>query len=758
VLCQQVSPPAWGAGRGGIDLALDWSRAASARLRAVGASVLVHAGGLVVASFEPSELADVLELALDLAAEAPVPVGIAVALGDLGIDDGVPSGPALERAHYMAVRLAPGAIALDRSAAARAGRWASFLGQVALGARVRAVLLDRAAARPDPALARRWRPQPAGLPPSLKALLPSLEAVLGAEGRRPTVVLRGAPSSDLRELLDEVLAKRPGGPELVVARGTVLGALPLGSLRATVRAHDLADAARPLHRETFAQLELGWVPAREAVVAALSAVVPPSVVLLERPSEIDPATLDVWSAVAAQREDVSLVLHEATDQRLPASLDASAAMELPLPAIRESDARFVAAAVLGPAEPNAVAFVAALGGEGPLGVAAAARLLAARGDLVGGQDDITTLRAGLAARLPASAPLPQLLAECLDRLEDGERPSLEAMAVMAEPAVEAEVLSVLNRDGLPPAVAASALAGLREAGWIERVEFTSGASLSWVSGHLRALVAAGLHPARAAELHRFAFETLEGSPSGQLRRTELALHRVLGGQERAGGMELLDAAAGVRLRGYPRAASRLARVAAAAAPELLDEASRFRLEDEPVFECPARVAEHDEEEFEPPFEAPAPTAVGAQAEDGSGDGELARELAAALRARDAERIEAVAQRALLEGAERSEVARFRAVADLVRGDVEGAARGLSKARSLQQAAPVDRRALLTEATVSLRGGAALNAVRLALRALAEARDERDARGESVAFSVLAASYRALGRDDDALRLERRANA
>lgn len=758
MLCQQVSPAAWATGRGRLHEVADWSRAVSARVRAAGASVLVHAGGVVAASFEPSELPDVIELALGLVAEAPVPIGVGVALGDVGIEDGVPSGPALDRALCIAGRLASGAIALDWSAAVRAGSWALFLGEVALGARVRAVLLDPTAVRPDPGLPRPWRPRATGLTAGLESLVPRVEAVLGvaAEGRRSPLVLRGSPASDARALLEEALSRRSEGPELLLLRGTTLGALPLGSLRAMIRAHDLADASRSPHTEVFAQLERGWSPAREAVVAALSAVVPAGVVLLERPSAIDLATLDVLAEVAAQRSDVSLAVHAAGDERLPEPLGAGAVVELLLPGMRESDARAGAARVLGHAEPRGVAFVAALGSDGPLGLVLASRLGVARGDLVPGADGAPALRAGLEARLPACMPLPQLLAECLDRLEAGQRAALEALAVMAEPVAEGELVSVLGRDGMPPAAAASALAALRESGWIGRVEHASGASLSWVSGHLQTLVAAGLHPARAAELHRFVFEALKAPPEGLLRPAELALHRVLGGQERAGAEQLLGAAADARQSGYARAASRLARLAAGAAPGLLEEAERFRLPEEPPFESATTAL--DEDEPEPSLAPAAPTVVGAEADEGSGDGGLARELAAALRARDAARIEAVAQRALLDGAERSEVARFRAVADFVRGDVEGAARGLSKARSLQQAAPLDRRALLTEATVSLRGGAALAAVRLALRALAEARDDRDARGESVAFSVLAASYRALGREDDAARLERRAHA
>ncbi len=86
----------------------------------------------------------------------------------------------------------------------------------------------------------------------------------------------------------------------------------------------------------------------------------------------------------------------------------------------------------------------------------------------------------------------------------------------------------------------------------------------------------------------------------------------------------------------------------------------------------------------------------------------------------------------------------------------GAARGLVRARSLSPAAPVGRRALLTEAMVALRAGAATQAVRLGLRALAEAREKKDARGESVSLFVMSAAYRALGREEDAASLELRA--
>jgi hypothetical protein len=133
--------------------------------------------------------------------------------------------------------------------------------------------------------------------------------------------------------------------------------------------------------------------------------------------------------------------------------------------------------------------------------------------------------------------------------------------------------------------------------------------------------------------------------------------------------------------------------------------------------------------------------------------EMSREVAQAIRDRDAERIEQIARRAVLEGVGMAEIARLRALADLLRGDVGGAARSLVKARSLVPSAAVGRRALLTEAMVALRAGLPMTAVRFGLRALAEARAEGDSKGESVALFVIAASYRALGRDADASTLE-----
>ncbi len=96
------------------------------------------------------------------------------------------------------------------------------------------------------------------------------------------------------------------------------------------------------------------------------------------------------------------------------------------------------------------------------------------------------------------------------------------------------------------------------------------------------------------------------------------------------------------------------------------------------------------------------------------------------------------------------------MAELARGDLEAARRRLREARTESRGdATTDARYHLAEALLELRDGDPLMGIRAGLAALACSRRREDARGEHAALHTLAACYRALGHEAQALRLESR---
>ncbi|HEY8432879.1 MAG TPA: hypothetical protein VIL20_31120, partial [Sandaracinaceae bacterium] len=133
---------------------------------------------------------------------------------------------------------------------------------------------------------------------------------------------------------------------------------------------------------------------------------------------------------------------------------------------------------------------------------------------------------------------------------------------------------------------------------------------------------------------------------------------------------------------------------------------------------------------------------------------LARDAVRALRARDFAALERAVRRAAAEGRGLGAIARVRAVAELARGDLEAARRHLRESRASGKEDPgATARHHVAEALLEMCGGNPTRGVRAALAALAISRRLADARGEAAALRVLSACYRALGRDDQARRLE-----
>lgn len=325
------------------------------------------------------------------------------------------------------------------------------------------------------------------------------------------------------------------------------------------------------------------------------------------------------------------------------------------------------------------------------------------------------------------------------------------------------------------------------------------------SNFVRRLVIAAMPPSRVGELHRFTAEALleRGADDAALPslRAELAHFEIEGGLEARGAERLADVARTAIEQGYRRAAARLANVlarlgsseaaslsrAAATVPppapdddgeappsteialDLLETSTGADAPRAPVAsgDAPtghaaagddaaahAEVGDHaSAHEAGEPDTIPPPAA---EAAPPSGDDRESFVAAAeeAVRTRDLEALDRLLERAVASGSDMAAVARVRAMAELLRGDVGGARRSLAKARSFRRDAGArDPREALAEAAVSLGGGDPAGAVRLSLRALGLARAAADRRGEIAALRTLAACYRALGRDVDATDLD-----
>ena|GEM_PF-2128560 len=782
-----------------------WSRTVAGRLMAAGGELHAHVSGTVIASFDVSELGDAIEVGLDLLDEADelqMAIGLGVGLGVLYTDGAAPDndasasweyGAALERAQILASKVPAGEIALDGEARIRARGLLLFAKQISPGHGLRGYLVDRTHPRRDAsALAMKRLGEPV-MPPVTAALLPTLTELLSREGTPPLVVLRGPPGAGAVEILEAVRRAAHGRSRLYTLGATASSAVPLGSIRGLLSQYDLVQSAMPGHRSVLELVAEGALPSRDALAEALGATLPdPAWIFLAPLVEIDLASLAVIAKLRELRPGTVLVARYGLDLPVPIELRTQETVELTLPALRTSDARVVAESLLGEGTPDEVVRrVAVLGGETPLGVLEAARTLIACGELIL-EGDTFDFRPGAAKGSPrraAAISLDLLIAERAEMLDDESRQCLEALSILGEPLPVAELEDVLALDGLGSRAVSRAIGRLDDDGWVERdmpLGTTSsgvGATVRCSNLFVRHLLAASLHPARRAELHRFAFEALKERRDGASGQAEIGLHLMEAGREIEGAHRLLEAAEATLAAGYGRAAARLSFLARPGLGEvpLLDRANAIQdsvvvveeggldAEDERRVLRPrasagageaandVRSAELDLSQTSVGAVANVSTANGAdETTDSMEDSDLVAEVTAAIRDRDAERIEQIARRAVLDGVEMSQIARLRALADLLRGDVSGAARGLVRARSLRPMAPVGRRALLTEAMVSLRAGAATTAIRFAFRALAEARADKDGRGESVALFTMAAGYRALGREPEANELEQHA--
>ena len=761
-----------------------WSKTVAARVAASGGTVLAHVSGTVVASFPPGDVGDAVEVALDLldaAEDENVDVACGVAFGPV-LDEGIATGAAIEAAESLAVRARAGEVLLDPSARDRARGLFLFARTIGGGAQERrAASVDRTHPRRDTSTAAIARLGPIPITPVTEALLPTFCAALD-DARPALVLLRGPVGAGAVELTRA--ARLELTPAVVVELGGATnGVAPLASLRAALAidggAQMLVATLDEHERAALDDVLAGALIDHHAVLAAMLIAIERAGgavwFLLSPLVGVDAATLSVVLAAYNASRAVACIARVGIDTPLPPEIDDVVnRVDLTLPPLRTADARVVARSVLGEATPIDVARrVAVLGGETPASVLEAARALIGAGDLVldsESKERRFVWRGAERGGVQALA-LDALLAERLDQLDDESRRVLELVTQMPEWAPRAMLDALAAADGIRPRAIPRSLDRLTREGWLG-----AGENPRPASSFLRRFVGSASPPARVAEVHRFVAAQLpESARDAEL--CERALHLVLGGREAEGIPGLMIAAEALIAADYGGAATQLALVVLGTsvggdhrrvAQEIVArfptrhvrgtdaigiEAPSVELAIPPEVLDEPSPAEFEAEMF--PVDAPAvidaPDADASQAETF-----LHLELRDAIRRRDYESLDSLAERAIAIGSDRKGVARIRALAAALRGDHAGAQARLDRMHDAR--APMDRRALLTEAMVALRAGRKSHAIRLALRALAEARRAADERGEAVALFTLAACFRAMGRPNDAALLEARVDA
>lgn len=815
------------------ELAAAWARSVAARVAAGGGELLGQISSNVVASFDPSEASDALEVALELLDEADDndnAVAIGAALG--AVRGGV--GRAVELAQLLCVRARAGDLVVDPALREHLDEYL-FERSVGSGvAGLRGVCVDRKHPRRLDAAAGIASLGPPGLAPPTAAFVDDLRA-LAAAANPPAIVLRGPVGAGATELVREAAGSAP----MLTIGASAGGVAPLASLRyALLFACGSAEAVvahAGAKGEVLDALCRGSFPPRAQLVAALvpffkSFSEQRRLWLFVTPlSFVDAPTLDAILGARDAGADVVIAARYPLDARLPAGVDEGpGAIELVLPVLRPSDARVVAEGLLGAETANdVIRRVAVMGGDSSLGVTEAARALLASGDVVraeGGFAWRATPRAGVTA-----SPLEHLVAERFAGLDDPSRRVLETICVAPEGGTLELIQHATARDGLSDAARDRAYARLAREGWLDLRHERPGSEQRPhpSSSFARRLVVQMMPPGRRSELHRYIAESLAQRPeaSGEAGRGELGFYLTEGGQEAQGATYLLGAGQAALAAGYRRGASRIAawlarheaasrvrvqadalsRAAATIAPPALDEepgppsteialdqlggpgdtndvlrttstdSSAVVLPPPPPLpsgagldalrEGPTAETDLAAIDGEPP-DAPVasslgelPPALAPRSQPGDLSGllnipALTAEAEDAVKRGDAEALGRIAERATAAGSDLGAVTRFRAIADLVRGDVDAARRTMERGRSLGAPRPGTAvRDAVVETLVLTAGGEIRSAVRAALRGIALARREGDAKGEDAALRALAGCYRAVGREEDATRID-----
>lgn len=738
-------------------LAAETVRAFADQAAAHGAIVLFAAGGTGCVRFDIEEVREVIELLLTFLQELEknepsLRITFGVTSGH--VTQTTPAvGDAIDRAQVFAGRARPGEIVVDPAVKQRACTHFLFSRLVNAGASaLRGHTVDRAFARREVCRAALAHLGELIVAPNHTPFIDRIRELAVTPGS-PRVLLRGPAGAGVRTWLGVLEAELT--PPLVLRLQSVPGGLePLGSLRIallerfgtregaddrTLTRVQLDDVTqRALNRMTSGE-PVSRNEALEALVSLLKASQKSDTdrpwVLLDPLDALDPASVElVCDAIGADGADALLIGRLPADMKPPASLLRAGPVEdMRVPELRLPDARAIAEGLFGPkTNADIVRRIAELGGDSPLGVLTAARTLVAAGDLVWHENAFYWRLGPRTNAAPLS--LRAMWAEHANLLPQPAYRALEIVATSPEDARLSTLKKCVAKDGQD---AEETLNLLQQEGLLLTTE-----PPSLVSRFLRASIVEAMSGERRKKAHAAVAEVLRAdiSSTAVFRRASLGHYYFECGKFSEAAVALLDAARAASQAGYARSAVRLAAAAVRAdgSDTVRDAASALMLVADSYTPTPSTR----------PLAEPAthPRILAAPE---------VHSAVQAILARDFDAVDRAVETAVAKGRDPAAADRVRAVAELARGDVASAMRILSRARKLpEQSRKSAARAALTLSLVLLESGDRRHAVRAALGALAAARAATDTRGESAALRALAQCYRALGREDDAKKLDR----
>ena len=743
----------------------------SRRLAAIsGGRVELTVGLTLVLSFDALDLEDAVECArgaLQIGREqSPVmAVHVGLAVGEVGKRDwdGQPVfvGAAFDRAQLLCQRARAFEIVFDEAAEQRGDELWLFAREI-WSDRVRGYVLEpthwsKRACRNALALLR-----PAPLSQAAVPVFDQLQQRSREAGQRRVALHAGARASAL-DLLTRLVEL--ASPSLLLCVSESAGSLrPLGSLSLAVRrmwpTPEALQAAglAPEVESCLLALASGAALQRADLVESLGALLRAApgeprqrarpIIVLEELPEIDPASLAVLAEVLMEPEIDALVLMTLPlDASVPAQLmPADQLHELYLPPLPLEDRMSVAEAVLSlPAGSDIAQRVALLGGPHLHGLLEAIRTLVSSGDLIWTGESFAWR---LGPRQGASTvPIEALLTERVVGLPPGAYRVLEVACSCPILAAEELLQQVAARDGVAEEEFQRGLAQLQGESLMP-VAAPLGGSDSVIRGVMRNLIP----PARAAELHRYAAESLrERMPEPCFGSGEIAYHLLESGHVPAAAQALVEAAHCAMDTGFQRMALRLLATAVEWDPSTqIRKAARALarvvnpVPSEPkvsLSEVPQLDEEYEELKSE---ELGQPLSMAKSA---------MRSALGALADRDFDAAERWLDSVLAAGGDRAAAQRVLSLSHVMRGDLDNAIAALQRSQAADLPLPARARETLSWAIVRLAAGDASEAIRTGLTALALARDQGDAHGEAAVLRVLAICYRSLERDEDALQLE-----
>ncbi len=760
------------------------------RLTREGAEVLATLGCTLVCEIDPTAIVGVVETCLALLADferrEAVEVGslsIALTIGaqlqgvrelqgerERPRDKTALCSDAIDRAQALANQASAGELVLDGAARASMASTFLFSRELSIGSRVEGEVIDRAFPRRRECRAALAQLAMPALPASAQAPFQSLRQVALARGRHRVLVVGpygAGVTSWLSRLASEAKPPLWLHVSAVAAPLAPLSGLAYGFARLRDQGHapeQLLDTAHEPDQRAIAlltRLREGRSVQRREIIIALRHLL---VRVHERHGArvwisvspvplVDPASVSVIADAARDcPADFLLVMRMALDSKPPEALTRGGGLaEIRLPALSQPEARALAQSMLGRAASHDIARrAAAMGGNTPLGVAEAVRVLISSGDVVH-DGEIFRWRRGPAGRVNVIA-VEEMIEERVDQLDSDPRRVLESLASVPDPSETWLVDQVSAADGVSAQAYGQAVNQLVADALVER---RSG-SLALTS-LLRTVVEQCMPPARLAEIHRFVAEALATRLTfeHEFARATLGYYMARGGRPSAAVDVLLEVARGAGRLGFVRSGVRLAAAAVECDPtgQTRERAAQIAqaLSTRPAG---AKKPEVPRARTDPPSEPSLPIP---EQPERPFSAQAMQQAIEAIIARDFDGVERSLELLVAAGKDGPAVDRLRAMTLLSKGDRVAAMRALDRSRQPGKEQEQDTpRAMLATALVLLDGGEAAAAVREALRALARTKATKDLRGEGASLKTLAACYRSLHRHAEADRLDQAA--